>query len=53
VILHASREAAKKFWADFQADPEWVKARAESEANGRLTTSVQSVFLTTTDYSGK
>lgn len=53
VIPHASREAAKKFWSDFMSDPEWIKARAASEANGRLTTSVESVFLTTTDYSGK
>ena len=25
VLEHPSREAAKKAWADFQADPEWVK----------------------------
>jgi len=53
VIAHASREAAKKFWSDFQSDPEWIKAKAASEANGPLTTKVESVFLTTTDYSGK
>jgi len=53
VIPHESREAAKKFWSAFQADPEWIKAKAASEANGPLTTKVDSVFLTTTDYSGK
>jgi NIPSNAP protein len=53
VIPHASREAAKKFWSDFQSDPEWIKAKAASEANGPLTTKVESVFMTTTDYSGK
>ena len=30
------REASKKNWADFLADPEWRKVSAESEANGRL-----------------
>ena len=53
VIPHASREAAKTFWSNFQSDPEWIKAKAASEANGPLTTKVDSVFLTTTDYSGK
>jgi hypothetical protein len=53
VIPHASREAAATFWKNFQADPEWVKARAASVADGPLTTSVTSVFLTTTDYSGR
>lgn len=53
VIPHASREAAATFWKNFQSDPEWVKARAASVADGPITTKVESVFLTTTDYSGK
>jgi NIPSNAP len=51
ILPHASREAATKFWADFQADPEWVKVKAASEANGPLTTKVDSVFMKATDYS--
>jgi NIPSNAP protein len=51
ILAHPSREAAKANWAAFQADPEWVKARTESEVNGRLTTKVESVFLNPTDYS--
>jgi quercetin dioxygenase-like cupin family protein len=43
-----SRDAA---WKAFAADPEWIKARQESEGNGRLTTRIESVFLTPTDYS--
>lgn len=50
-IPHASRAAADKFWADFQADPEWVKAKAASEANGPITTKVDRVWLKVTDYS--
>ena len=51
VLEHPSREAAKKAWADFQADPEWVKVLADSQANGRLTSKVVSVFADPTDYS--
>lgn len=50
-IVHANRAAADKFWNDFQTDPEWVKAKAESEANGPLTTKVERVWLTPTEYS--
>ena len=36
LLEHPSREAAKKAWADFQADPEWVKVSADSQVNGRI-----------------
>ena len=52
IIAHKSRDAAKKSWADFSADPEWQKVRKESMADGvSLTTKVESVFLNPTDYS--
>jgi len=51
VLEHPSREAAKKAWADFQADPEWVKVSAESQVNGRIVSKVVSVFADPTDYS--
>ena len=52
ILAHKSREAAKKSWADFGADPEWQKVRKESMADGvSLTTKVESVFLNPTDYS--
>ena len=51
VLEHPSREAAKKAWADFQADPEWVKVSAESQVNGRIVSKVVSVFSDPTDYS--
>ena len=53
VLAHKDREAAKKSWDAFRKDPEWLKARADSEAQagGSLTTKVESVFLTPTDYS--
>ena len=54
LLEHPGREEARKNWAEFGADPDWRKARADSETNaggGSLTTKVDSVFLTPTDYS--
>ena len=51
VLAHQSREAAKKSWDAFRADPDWIKARDESQKDGSLTTKVESVFLNPTDYS--
>jgi hypothetical protein len=51
IISHDSREAAKKSWADFQADPEWKKVAAESQVDGRIVSGVVSVFMDATDYS--
>jgi NIPSNAP len=51
MLVHQSREAAKQSWKDFGNDPEWQKARSESEVNGKLTEKVESVFLSATDYS--
>jgi NIPSNAP. len=51
VLAHPSREAAAKNWAAFRADPEWVKAKADSEKDGPLTTNVVSVFANPTDFS--
>lgn len=51
IVAHASRDQAKKNWAEFGADPEWVKVKAESEAGGKIVTKVESVFADPTDYS--
>ena len=51
VLQHDSRAAADKFWAAFQGDPEWIKARDASVVNGPITTSVTRVWLAPTDYS--
>ena len=51
VLEHPSREAATKNWAAFNADPEWVKAKAESEANGKLVDHVDDYYMNPTDYS--
>ena len=52
VLVHPSREAATKNWAAFQADPEWVKARADSIKDGPITTKTpDSVFMDPVDFS--
>jgi hypothetical protein len=51
VLAHSSREAAAKSWAAFRTDPDWVKAKAESEKDGSLTTKVESVFMNPADFS--
>ncbi|HEV8132131.1 MAG TPA: NIPSNAP family protein [Acidobacteriota bacterium] len=51
VLAFPSREAAKKSWEEFRSDPQWKKVQAESEANGKLVSKVESVFADPTDYS--
>jgi len=51
ILAFPSREAAQKSWKAFQDDPEWKKARDESEQNGKLVAKVESVFMKPTDYS--
>ena len=51
IVAHKSRDAAKKSWDAFRADPEWIKARDASEVGGKIVAKVESVFLDPTDYS--
>jgi len=51
ILVHPSREAADKHWAEFNADPEWQKVRADSEANGKVVQKVDRVFMTPADFS--
>src|SRR5262245_51376573 len=51
ILEHPSREEATKNWAEFNADPEWQKVKAESEVNGRIVQKADRVFMNATDYS--
>jgi NIPSNAP protein len=51
LLAYPSREAAKESWAKFNADPEWVKAKAESEKDGKLVEKVVSVYADPADFS--
>lgn len=53
LLAHKSKDAAKASFDAFRKDPDWVKAKGESEKNGPLTVDqgVKSEFLVPTDYS--
>ena len=51
ILAFPSRDAAKASWKAFQDDPDWKKARDESEKDGKIVAKVESVFLDPTDYS--
>lgn len=51
ILEHPSREAAIENWKSFQADPEWVKVKGESEANGKLAEKIDSTYMTRTEFS--
>jgi hypothetical protein len=51
VLAYPSKEAADKSWKAFREDPDWIKAKDESEKDGKLVDKVESVYLNPTDYS--
>lgn len=53
MLRHKSRAAATESWAKFRTDPEWVKLKAETEANGALVEKHDITFMTLTDFSPK
>ncbi|HUR38235.1 MAG TPA: NIPSNAP family protein, partial [Planctomycetota bacterium] len=46
ILAYPSKEAREKSWKEFVADPDWVKAKADSEKDGVLVGKVISVFMT-------
>lgn len=51
ILAHKSEEAGKASFDAFRKDLKWVKARDESEKNGKLTEKVESMYMTPTDFS--
>lgn len=51
IVAHKSREAARQSWQSFGQDPGWQKAYAESREDGPIVQSIESVFMTATEYS--
>lgn len=52
IVEHKSKADADKNWAAFQDDAEWKKVRAESEANGPLTTKAPDrIYMDPVDFS--
>ena len=51
IISHDSREAAAESWAAFREDPQWQRVSEESQVDGRIVSSVESVFMEATTFS--
>jgi hypothetical protein len=52
VLVHESQEAADRNWKAFQSDPDWIKVRDASEADGKiLAKAPDRIFMRMTDYS--
>ena len=51
IIAGDSEAAIKTAFDGFRVDPEWQKARTESEKDGKLTTKVEGVYMSPADYS--
>jgi hypothetical protein len=51
IIAHENRDAAKKSWAEFSADPAWQVVAKETNKDGAILTGVDSVYMNPTDYS--
>jgi hypothetical protein len=53
MMRHKSREAAAASWKQFQADPEWIAVKAETEKDGAFVNKHDITFLKLTDFSPK
>ena len=51
ILAYPSRAARDADWQAFGADSEWRAVVARTEADGKLVTKVESIFMTMTDYS--
>jgi len=51
ILAYPNKEARDASWKAFQSDPDWIKAKADSEKDGVLVNKVDQVFMTPTDYS--
>jgi NIPSNAP len=51
ILAYPSKEAREKSWKAFREDPDWIKAKEESEKDGKLVDKVEEKYLTPTDYS--
>lgn len=51
ILAYPSKEAREQSWKAFEGDPDWKKARSESEKNGKIVLKVESTYMTPTDFS--
>jgi hypothetical protein len=51
ILAYPSRSARDAAWKAFRADPEWNRAKEESEKDGKIVREAESKFLLPTAYS--
>ncbi|MDB5262666.1 MAG: hypothetical protein JWQ14_1947 [Adhaeribacter sp.] len=51
LLAYPSRQARDESWKNFSSDPEWQAIAKASEANGKLVSKVETLYLEATDYS--
>ncbi len=51
LMAYPDKEARDASWKQFLDDPEWKKAKGDSEVDGTLVDKVDQVFMTPTDFS--
>jgi len=51
MLAYKTEAEGRNAWAEFLKDPKWVKAKADSEKNGKLVDSVKSVYLKPLEFS--
>ena len=51
ILAYPSMEARQASWKAFVNDPDWIKAFAESKADGPIVMKVENRFMAPTDYS--
>jgi hypothetical protein len=51
LLAHKSEAAAAASWEGFRADPDWIKAREESEKDGKILEKVESLMMRPTVFS--
>ena len=51
VLAHESREAARKSWAGFVADPIFRAAAQEADKDGKAVAKIESIFVRPADFS--
>lgn len=45
ILAFPSKEAGEKCWEAFRTDPDWIQAKTESEADGKLVEKIESTWL--------
>jgi hypothetical protein len=50
-LAYPDRQSRDTAWKSFLADPDWIKAKADSETQGTLVAGVDQKFLKATDFS--